>query len=269
MFRSKSLVLVCAALLQFGIACHTRTADEELAWADAKSGADGKRSLANVLQPNQPVTDEVNYPEQDKSDWFVINLAGKSGVAAVSIHWDNVESELNVDVFDEIGKQIQASPSREPGANQKMFLVQIDHGGIYYFRVSAANKLDHSVYTLLVHWELPVVAAPEPPPPKREPRRPLPPQKHERREAPSHSIQGRIVSAYREEGSFTLYIDKGSAAGLKPGMTGSVLEGPSGADPLEGGEFQIIKVLDANKSVAKCTIHSLGKNSRVSIDVAE
>jgi hypothetical protein len=89
---------------------------------------------------------------------------------------------------------------------------------------------------------------------------------HEPRERPSgETVQGRIVAAYRDGSGLVLHLDKGSSAGLREGMGGTVLSGPSGEDPLDGGAFRITKVLDENKSVARSSLHSIGKNTRVSI----
>src|ERR1700751_305802 len=78
--------------------------------ADAKSGPDGKRSSAREIQTNAAVTDEVSFANQDKTAWYQVKLNGKPGVMGVTIHWDNDASDVVVDVFDEIGKEIQNSP---------------------------------------------------------------------------------------------------------------------------------------------------------------
>ena len=89
-----------------------------------------------------------------------------------------------------------------------------------------------------------------------------------RASVPGETVQGRIVSAYREGEGLTLQLDKGSAAGLKPGMSGTVLAGPAGEELLAGGEFRILQVLEANKSVAHTALHSVGHNTRVVISLS-
>jgi hypothetical protein len=182
-----------------------------------------------------------------------------------------------IDVFDEFGKQISASPVRNKMAKEKALLTQIDKPGTYYVRVTAPNKTDGTVYTMEAKWDEPAAApppqiavftdAPEAPPqPKhhREPREPREPK-----EKPAgESVQGRIVSAYREGAGLTLHIDKGSAAGIRVGMSGAILSGPAGEDPLDGGDFKVVQVLDGTKSVAKSSIHSIGKNTRVLINLS-
>ena len=77
-----------------------------------------------------------------------------------------------------------------------------------------------------------------------------------------------MVSAYREGAALMMYIDKGSAAGIKPGDAGIVLQGSGGEDPVDGGTFKVVKVIDANKCVGSASIRSLGKNNRVAITLS-
>jgi hypothetical protein len=259
-----------------------KSAADEKFDADAKSGPDGKRSGARALKVNTPITDEVNFANQDKNDWYQVELKGKAGVLSSVIHWDNDNSDIMIDVFDEFGKQISASPVRNKGSKQKELLTQIDKPGIYYVRVSAPVRGDGSVYTMEAKWDAPaeVAQVPQPQPvksmdPKDQPE-PMPEPKRthrEHREKPEkpagEPVEGRIVQAYREGAGLTLHIDKGSAAGIKPGMSGTVLSGSSGEDALDGGDFKIVSVLDANKSVGKSSIRSIGKNNRVMINVTK
>ena len=244
--------------------------------ADKRSGDDAKRSGANVLRVNKSRTDEVSFGNQDKTDWFVTTLKGEPGVLNAEIHWDNAKSDLMVDVFDEFGKQLAASPTRSPGSTQKQLLTSIDHVGVYYIRVTAPKPEDGSVYTLEAKWEEPPdIVQPVAPIVPPTPIAPLPKVKrpHEEREpkekpiAASETIQGHIVNAYRESGQLVIHLDKGSAAGVKAGMSGTVLMGPSGEDPLPGGSFKVVQVLDEHKSVARCAPTSIGKNTRVAITV--
>jgi hypothetical protein len=246
--------------------------------ADARSGPDGKRPGANVLRVNKSRTDEVSFANQDETDWYVVTLKGQPGVLGVQLHWDNPKTDLMVDVFDEFGKQLSSSPTRSPGSTQKTLLTQVDHVGVYYIRVTAQKPDDGSVYTLEAKWDEPEDMPPppvvpvEPPPPV--PVVPVKPKTHHQKEpaqekpsVASETIQGHIVNAYRESGTLTIHIDKGAAAGVKVGMSGNVLSGPSGEDPVSGGAFKIVQVLDDRKSVARCSLSSVGKNTRVAITV--
>lgn len=250
--------------------------------ADSRSGPDGKRSTAQRLALNQPHTDEVNYANQDRTDWYVVDLQGRPGVLTTIINWDNVNSDVNIDVFDAFGAQISASPVRGRGEKQKKLFTQIDKPGTYYVRVTAPTKADGTVYTMEAQWEeppvqmtanLPPPTPPPPPPPPVEER----PRRHERtvhepreprepRERPSgETVEARVVTAYRQGNSLVMYIDKGSAAGIHPGDSGIVLQGSGGEEPLEGGQFRITRVIDANKCVGMANLRSLGKNNRVAI----
>jgi len=248
--------------------------------ADARSGPDQKRSTANKLDINKPHTDEVSYANQDRTDWYEVDLKGQPGVLTTIINWDNSNSDVNVDVFDAFGAQIAASPVRGKGEKQKKLFTQIDKPGTYYVRVTAPTKADGTVYTMEAQWQEPpavVVTQPPPPPPVEEkpveekPRHhaSTPREPREPREKPAgESIQARVVSSFREGGSLMMYIDKGSAAGIHPGDTGVVLQNGGGEDPVDGGTFKVTKVIDANKCVGSSSLHSLGKNNRVAITLS-
>jgi hypothetical protein len=244
--------------------------------ADAKSGPDGRRTGAKAIMVNTPITDEVNYKNQDKTDWYALQLVGKPGILTTKVNWDNGGSDLQIDVFDEFGKQISASPARTGTAKDKTLLTQIDRVGQYFVRITAPNPGDGSVYTMEAKWELPkaevpvTLIQPEPDAPPPEPK----PKKHrepvEKPEKPSgDTLQGRIVQAYRDGDAMVLQIDKGSANGIKSGMTGAVLSGMSGEDPVDGGDFKIYQVVAPNKSLARSPLRSLGKNNRVMINLGK
>ena len=248
--------------------------------ADARSGPDGKRSTAQKLDVNKPHTDEVNFLQQDRTDWYEVELKGKPDppVLTALINWDNSNSDVNVDVFDAFGAQIAASPVRGKGEKQKQLFVPIPQPGTYYIRITAPTRADGTVYTMEAQWkETPaVVVAPPPPvdntpapPPEEKPKHHATHEPREPREKPAgESIQARVVSSFREGGSLMMYIDKGSGAGIKPGDSGMVLQG-GGEDPLDGGTFRVTKVIDANKCVGQSSLHSLGKNNRVAITLGK
>jgi Bacterial pre-peptidase C-terminal domain len=247
--------------------------------ADAKSGPDQKRSSAQKLDVNRPRTDEVSYANQDRTDWYEVELKGKSGVLTTLINWDNASSDVNIDVFDAFGAQIAASPVRGKGEKQKKLFTQIDKPGTYFIRVTAPTRADGTVYTMEAQWEEPAAVAvtPQPPAPQPEPlaeerptkRTHVPREPREPKERPAgETIQARVVSAYREGAALMMYIDKGSAAGIRPGDAGVVLQGSGGEDPLDGGNFKIVKVIDANKCVGSASLRSLGKNNRVAITLS-
>ncbi len=248
--------------------------------ADARSGPDAKRSSAQPLDVNKPKTDEINYANQDRTDWYQVELKGKAGVLTTLINWDNADSDVNIDVFDAFGAQIAASPVRGKGEKQKKLFTPIDKPGTYFVRVTAPGHGDGSVYTVEAQWEEPppqVVSTPPQPVeepvedkptrrrPSHEPREPKEPKE----KPPGETVQARVVSAFREGNALTMNIDKGSAAGIHVGDTGIVLQGASGEDALDGGNFKIIKVLDANKCVGTASLRSIGRNNRVAITLSK
>ena len=53
------------------------------------------------------------------------------------------------------------------------------------------------------------------------------------------------------------------------GNSGRILDGSSGETTLEGGSFTVTKVVDEHKSIAKTQLRSIGRNTRVTINVAK
>ena len=261
---NRTLCLMAAAALSLaavgGMGCKKSKPDTRPKFdADARSGLDGKRSGAITIEVNKVVTDDVNFDGQDQTDWKQVELKGKPGILTVELHWDRAEADLNCDVFNSFGEQIAASPGPQAGAQQKKVIVEVSNLGVYFLRIQAAKRGDYSVYTLEAKWDG-EVAPPPTPPPVETPKEPVgkkPIVKRtssapkERKFDPDRGVQGRIVSSYREGGQLVLHIDKGSAAGVKVGNSGAVLDGPQGSNRLEGGDFSIVQVIDESKSVAK------------------
>jgi len=267
----RPILLLAASLAVAG--CGPKKVDTKPTFdADLNSGPDGKRSGAVAIEVNKLVTDEVNFDKQDASDWKSVELKGKPGLLEVVLHWDNDKSDMNIDAYDAMGASVASSPGLQPGAQDKKLSVQIDKLGIYYLKVSAPKAKDGSVYTLEAKWT--VEEAPPPAPPAEEKpaeEKPKPKAHHEAKEhkpkdiAWENGVQGRVVSSYREGGSMVLHIDKGSAAGIKIGSLGTILDGPTGANPLDGGSFKVTEVIDDSKCIGKTGLHSIGRNTRVSI----
>jgi hypothetical protein len=84
---------------------------------------------------------------------------------------------------------------------------------------------------------------------------------------PGSTLRGRIVSAYRSADSTVLQLNLGSADGVEAGMTGAILSGASGDARLDGGDFEIVQVFGPNKSVARSSVKSIGRNIRVEINL--
>jgi len=236
-------------------------------FCDENSGPDATRAGAVLVQSNASATDRVSCPDRDRTDWKQIELRGQPSIFEIEVHWDSAESDINCDVFDSFGAQIGASPGPAPQQQSKRLAVEIPTAGVYFLRIQAPKKTDASDYVLTTKWGGEAQTPPPPPPPevkqpvvKKPPRAPRP-----KAFDPERGLQGRVVSVDHQGDALILYLDKGSAAGVKVGSTGTVLEGPSGANPLSGGTFSVVEVLDEKRSVAKTGLKSIGRNIRVSI----
>ncbi len=247
--------------------------------ADAHSGPDGKRAGARVVHVNSPIVDDVDYQKQDQTDWYAVRLVGKPGLLTTDLTWTNAGSDLMVDVFDAAGTQVSDCAARGPGGIiNKKILTPIEQPGLMYLRVTAPGKTDGSPYTLIAHWEEPpppVVQEPTPEPSKapvaeKKPRHVEHATPQPKEDGDANTIQGRVISAYRgDDDKLTLHLDKGSGQGVKVGMTGNILNGPSGEEILDGGDFKITQIIDSSKSLATSNLHSLGRNTRVLINLAK
>jgi hypothetical protein len=267
---ARSLLLLCV----LGGACHNTRGDRPPSKADVNSGADGNRAGATAIKPNRGYNDRVDIGDSDMTDWKSIELSGHPGPLEVDLHWDNNAADLAVDAFDAKGTQIASSPINN-GSPQKRLIVPIDSAGTYYLRITALTPKAGSDYTVTARFE---TVEPPPPPPPVEHARPRPPAPVEHHEArprkrgpgsPESGLQGRIVSARREGEGMVLYIDKGRAAGVAEGQNGWILEGASGASPLDGGTFSVTSVVDDSRSIGKTGLRSIGRNNRVSINTGK
>lgn len=269
--------------------------DDEKAKAAAKenggAGPAGPTRLeATDAPPNQPINDKIDFKKGKINDWRKFQLVGgkRGEIATFILHWDEESANLDIDVFDQFGVKIGKSPPRLEGQSEKKILVQIEDAGMYYVKVSGPTKADSSIYTMEVKWKgapKPAVAAAAPPPgPAPVPGGPaVPPPASGATVAPAPCPPGQvcpvapdpnkvfctIVSVAREGSTVTLYLDKGSSAGFKSGMLGTVLDGPDGEKPLDGGNFSLTQVVGSSKAIAKSTTLSkpLGKNRRVVVNL--
>ena len=84
---------------------------------------------------------------------------------------------------------------------------------------------------------------------------------------PAGAISGKIVQSFRgDDGTITVYLNKGSKDKLRVGMVGQLLEGSEGGKPLDGATFKITKVIGENQAVAILSYAKpLGKNNRFMI----
>jgi hypothetical protein len=225
-----------------------------------------------------PATDDVSYDKHDRTDWKQVQLKG-TGVAEVTLHWDNAAADLTVDVFDSFGQQVASSPP-PAGAPEKHVSFEVPTAGVYFLRVQAAKKGDTSTYTVQVDLN----KGSAPPPPQQQAQAapvdmapPAPAQdmaateetgaNPEEAREDYDEVEGRITTQYREGSATVVHVDKGSASGITVGTKGNVLDGAAGADLLDGGELKITQVIDERRAVGKVNLKSLGKNVRVVLKV--
>lgn len=239
-----------------------------------ETGDDDDRLKAKDAPINEPIDDKVSFAK-DKNDWRKVILTGRHGIATFELHWDEPMSDLDLDIFDAFGERIGQSPRRLAGSQVKKILVELNPGLIYY-RVSATHPADKSIYTVALKWG---GGARTPKPPKEEksdthpaaaggaePAAGGPPAA-----APAPTpfamdpskLVGGIAAAYREGSGLVIYLDKGSKAGVRVGMTGNVLDGAEGDKLVDGATIVIKEIIDSEKAVAHSSFtKSLGKNNR-------
>ena len=123
--------------------------DGTAAGGEKKEDDDGKRLQAKVTKPNQPVNDEINMPNGDLMDWKSYDLSKIASRAWVTfeLNWDEGGVELNLDIYDQTGKQVVQSPGRS-GVPQKTIQLRVETPGVYYARIYGLGKADATVYTV-------------------------------------------------------------------------------------------------------------------------
>ena len=232
---------------------------------------DGDRLHAKDAPLNAPIDNQVSATKGDKYDWRKVIFGGKPGIATFELHWDEESSNIDVDVYNQYGDNVGKSPPKLEGQQVKKVLVQVTPG-LYYVRVSAPGKSDGSIYTLVIKWKGPggppvaLPAAPPPPPPGGGPALPAAPPVG--LAADPTKLLGTLLSAYREGSNWVLYLDKGSAARVRIGMTGNLLEGTDGDKLVDGASFSVTQVVDDKKSIAQSSYGKpLGKNKRIVLNL--
>jgi len=264
-----------ALLLVVG-GCHPQPKETPLD-PDRDSGPDGKRSGAQAIAVNRPATDDINFAKGDATDWKMVELRGKPGLLDVRLKWDNPNADVRVDVYNAMGDLIASSPGLQPGSTEKRVTIDAQPG-TWFLKIYGTRPEDATVYSIEAQWQSEVTEAitsttPETKPPDTKPPETTPtdPSTATTTTTPptpatdddAGGVEGRIVTAYREGSLLVLHLDKGTAAGVKVGTGGFVLDGPSGAAHLDGGEFTVSQVVDESRSIAKTRLRSIGRNTRV------
>lgn len=271
-FRAKLLRVLCAssllAMAAFG--CKKDDVNKKIKNGpdpDTNSGVDAKRGGAKPMQLNRPETDSVSWPKLQRTKWksLEVGVPGKDNVLDCELRIDNTGADLNIDLFNSLGTQIGFSPGPAPNKLKKL-AVKLEELGTYFVRMQAAMPKDESDFSVICRWEE-EPAVPEPPDKKPVKHGGKKPDKQVKVETLEEKIEkgteGRIKTSFREGSQMVMIVDKGASSGVQQGTEGTVLEGKSGRQALEGGTFKIIQVIDDSTSKAQSGVRSIGKNSRV------
>ncbi len=235
---------------------------------DTNSGPDAKRGGAKLMYINKAETDSVSWPKLLRTKWKRIELQvpGVQNIMDCELRIDNTGADINIDVFNSLGTQIGFSPGPAPNKLKKL-AVQIDEIGVYFVRMQAAQPKDESDWSVICAWEEqtapPDPAAPKPRAHGKRPEKIVTTAPESYQDRVDNGTEGRILQSFREGGQMTLFIDKGAAAGIREGTEGTVLEGRSGRQVLDGGSFKIVQVQDDSRCKAVSSVRSIGKNNRV------
>lgn len=240
---------------------------------DGHSGKDYRYKGAKKVKLEEGegrARDIVTYPGGDRIDWKLVELPeGKKGSLEIKLKWKPPREGLDLafDVFDEYFERVgRAKPTK--GAGKRTKKVKFDGAsGKYYVQVYAPERGDAGKYVLSFRFKerkqlaqvdpaalaaeigdpptLPAVpeAKPEETPVEAPPVEPVEPVEEVK------PVKGRITNVQQSSSGAILTINKGKNAGVDRGWAGTVLRGSSD-DPLEGGEFTVIKVT-AREAIGK------------------
>lgn len=241
--------------------------------ADANGGPEAQRSGARPLPLGRALTDSVSWPKLMRTKWKAVEVdrIGRVSILDCQLAVDRPEVDLDIDLFDTIGKQIGFSPAGPAPGGSKRLAVPVSQAGTYFVRVRAARPQDESDFSLRCEFE--ANAARTPP---QQPETPteaadggaapdLAPATAPGELAADAGVEGRVLGAYREGEFLVLQLNKGSAAGVRVGMKGKLLEGRSGRKVLEGGDFEVVQVVGPTGAIARARLPQLGANVRAVI----
>jgi hypothetical protein len=121
---------------------------------DLPEDDDGKRIHAKRTELNTPINDELSIVKNDLMDWkqFDLSRIPKGTWVRFLLNWDERETEINLDVYNQIGALVVQSPGRS-GTAQKEVPVRVEMPGVYYARLTvlANYPQKESVYTVVLN----------------------------------------------------------------------------------------------------------------------
>lgn len=121
---------------------------------DLPEDDDGKRIHAKRTELNTPINDELSIGKNDLMDWkqFDLSRIPKGTWVKFLLNWDERETEINLDVYNQIGALVVQSPGRS-GTAQKEVPVKVEMPGVYYARLTVLSTYPQkeSVYTVVLN----------------------------------------------------------------------------------------------------------------------
>ncbi|MDW8283255.1 MAG: hypothetical protein RMK29_16180 [Myxococcales bacterium] len=116
---------------------------------EKKEDDDATRIQARPTPLDRPVNDELSAAKGDRVDWKAYDLSRiRPGTWVMfELNWDEQPTEINLDVYNQVGAQVVQSPGRS-GTTTKKIPFRVDTPGIYYAKLHLVGKNDASVYTV-------------------------------------------------------------------------------------------------------------------------
>lgn len=268
----RSLVLTICLACGFGCTHQVRPSDTgpvPESEADSRSGADGVAQGALAMQ-DESIEDspfpvrvyesrgDVSWPARQRTRWRIVQFRDEPLDADTPLRCElsyrPESASLRLDAFAESGALLPEHHEISPG--HYVSEVFLDKQVPVLVRIRAERPQDAASFTLrcgLHYRDQPEYRGHHG---YRRGFRPEPEDPY------AKALEGRIVSFEKKGGMLLVLLDKGSNAGIKVGQHGAVLEGKSGREPLEGGDFQVREVTEST-CVVEARVRSLGKNRRV------
>ena len=160
---------------------------------DTNSGGDHKRDLARRLPLGKAITDRINAPSGDHTDWKYLEV-DEAGEIDVNIHVDNPSAQGHLSFYDELGQLLDHKKINGKDYDYK-FREKIKPGTYFIQARVAKFETVYTVKTVFEPEQVIVEATPAGPEPEwnAEPRRPRRPRR------PRLPVETPVVSSPRVE----------------------------------------------------------------------
>lgn len=232
---------------------------------DWNTGGDHKRDLAKLAPLGRAITDSVNAPKGDNTDWKYLQIPS-NGQLIVKVSVDNPKVGANILLYDNLGQPLERQHVNGQDLLYK-FETEVQEGR--YFVQMQTSKFQ-TVYTVASEFEPEAEPEPEPTPePVAVTRKP---RKRRRRAAAAPAPQakpgtviivGKVINkiAWDEGKKTRITFNKGSMHGVKGGATAVISGGPT---------MKVKQVFESSSvGFAKVKEHQITANTKVTITVTE